>query len=180
METVILFYSRHNLKSMKLRNMIENMNVDIQMICVDSADVRDRLLNDDKYSIKAVPTILTLYDTGQYMAYTGKDLDSWFSQLVENLREYEMSQQVQELETSQSELNNDFQTFTPQTEIQSSILGTPGAPPVDISQQLSQIPETHRVKEVKQPDINPSELAAQMAKQREQHDESLQDNRPFM
>jgi hypothetical protein len=163
---------------MKLKNFIESLGVEIQTICVDSADVKDALLNDERYKIKAVPSVLTIYENGQFMVITGKDLDKWLDELVQNVQEFHAAQEAElQTEMIQSEPQQQ-QFYKQQEEISTTILGTPGAPPQELN--LSQIPETSRVKEVKQSEINPSELAAQMAKQRDQHDERLQENRPFI
>lgn len=175
--SAVLFYSRHNMKSMKYKNIIESLNIDMYMVCVDSADVKDKLLNDNKYQIKFVPTVLTIYESGNFMIYTGNDLDNWFNQLIENVRNYNNeAQHVQEIVPLAPQ--SSFIDNTPLQAENESFISSPGEVPPNL--ELSNIPETHRVKEVKKPDVNPSELAAEMMKQRELHDENLEKNKPFM
>jgi hypothetical protein len=164
---------------MKLKNLVDSLGVEVQTICVDSADVRDALLNDERYKIKAIPTVLTLYDNSQFMIITGKELDKWMNELIQNVQEFHAVQEAEAqrtiLETS-PEMQQQF--YQPQEEISTTILGTPGAPP--LNQKLSQIPETSKVKEIKKNEVSPAEMASQMAKARENHDERLQENRPFI
>lgn len=184
LELAILFYSRHNIKSMKLYRTLQelqSLGLDMQAVSVDSADVREHLLSDTRYNIKSVPSILTVYDNSQFVVLTGREMDQWMMELVENVRN--MNTQ----ENTQIEQYNDQQPLytpinvggyqTPQSS-QISPLGVPGAPPPD--QNLSQVPESQMVKEIKKKDVNPSELAAEMLKQRENYDENLEKNRPFM
>jgi hypothetical protein len=185
--TVLFFYSKRNIKSMKLYKLIQQINVDIQTINVDTTQVRDLLLADNKYKIKIVPTVLTIYDNGEFMIYTGNELDQWFQQLVENVNSLASPQQPQQQEYST--LGTVGDVSLPSRGLQGPLgiinssglqnpLGTINAPPTN--QDLSSIPETSMVKEVKKSTISAAEMAAAMMKEKEQYDEVLDNNKPFV
>lgn len=88
----ILFYSKRDKKSFRMKTIIDNIGADIETVSVDSSIVRDRLQEDDKYGIDQVPTILLLYSSGQHKTYTNKNLDDWFNQLLTNIQEYNSTQ----------------------------------------------------------------------------------------
>jgi hypothetical protein len=172
--TVLFFYSKRNIKSMKLFKLIQQLNVDIQTINVDTTQVRDLLLADNKYKIKIVPTVLTIYDNGEFMIYTGNELDQWFQQLVENVNSLVSPQQPQQ---EYSTLGTVGDVSLPSRGLQGP-LGVPNSPPSN--QNLSTIPETSMVKEVKKSTVSAAEMAAAMMKEKEQYDEILDNNKPFV
>jgi hypothetical protein len=90
----ILFYSKHDIKSYKLKNMVTDMNIDIDTVCVDSKEIRDLLLQDDKYNITEVPSILLLYSSGHHKVYTGMLLEQWFTELLQNLQKISQPEPV--------------------------------------------------------------------------------------
>ena len=89
----ILFYSRRNAKSYKMKQVIDSVGADIETVSVDSVEVRDRLMEDEKYGIDEVPAVLLLYSSGQHKTYTNHGLDEWFGQLLQNIEQYHLEQQ---------------------------------------------------------------------------------------
>lgn len=173
-DQAVLFYSRHNAKSMKLKRWIDESNVDINLVCVDPEDIREHLLKDKKYRIQVVPSVLTIYESGEYLVITGKDLENWFENLIENMRLYEESLlQTELVPQSQPEPQP---LYTEQNSI-TTPLSMPGSAPAN--QDLSEIPETSKVKEIKDKKINPGDVLAEMQRQREEYDEKIAQERPF-
>lgn len=172
--TVVYFYSKRNIKSLKLYKLINQLNVEIQTVNVDSSDIRERLLSDAKYKIKVVPSLLTVYDTGEFVVYTGEDLDAWVKQLVDNVTSVQNMNQDTSIESTAIEINEEDNS--PYSG--GLFLGAPGAPPRNL--ELSSIPVTSMVKEVKKSTVSAADMAAQMMKEKEKYDEVLDSNKPFI
>jgi hypothetical protein len=171
--TVVYFYSKRNIKSLKLYKLINQLNVEIQTVNVDSSDIRERLLSDTKYKIKVVPSLLTVYDTGEFVVYTGEDLDAWIKQLVENVTSVQNMNQQEAVIESTEITSEDSSPYSG-----GLFLGAPGAPPRNL--ELSSIPATSMVKEVKKSTVSAADMAAEMMKQKEKYDEVLDSNKPFI
>ena len=92
----ILFYSKRDKKSCKMKKVAGEIGADLEYVSVDASDVRERLLDDEKYAIEEVPAVLVLYSTGQHKTYIGTKLDNWFTQLLQNIQLYQ--QQAQQLQ----------------------------------------------------------------------------------
>ena len=244
----ILFYSKRDQKSNRMKKIIDNVGADIETVSVDSLEVREILLDDDKYGIDQVPAVLLLYSSGQHKVYTTRGLDDWFDQLLQNIKAYQQQQQQQAMmqPLPQEELHEPM-SYTPiddggipkelrrkpnnMTNIPST-LPSPGRPqlpssgvttllddpsmpgsginggnsgmadamPVQggvSSAQASMITEHIKGaeplipitsdtfvqpgrKEVKKEGLSAGELAKQMAAQREQFEDKLEENRPFL
>jgi len=157
-EQAILFYSRRNSKSIKLKRIIDSLGViDIKTISVDSKKVKESLLQDKNYKIKEVPSVLVIYNNEEFIVLTGNELDYWFNQLIDNVRN--LNQESQQEVSSVSEISETSNSMTPLT--------------------VSEISQTSAVKEIKKEGPSPAELAAQMSKQREQIEENLDSARPL-
>lgn len=83
---VILFYSRKSPKSMEMKELIDETGIDIDSVCVDPAEIRERILQDTKYSVREVPSVLVFFSTKRHKLYAKKPLDTWFSQLMANIK----------------------------------------------------------------------------------------------
>lgn len=90
----ILFYSKRDQKSHRMKKIIDNVGADIETVSVDSLEVREILLSDDTYGIDQVPAVLLLYSSGQHKVYTTRGLDDWFDQLLQNIKAYQQQQQA--------------------------------------------------------------------------------------
>lgn len=243
----ILFYSKHDLKSLKMKKVIDNVGADIETVSVDSQEVRDRLLEDDKFGIDQVPAVLVLYASGQHKTYTGNSLDQWFNQLLENIQNYQMQQQQQMMAAQAPPPQPDPEPYhqieqgipkplrkkpsSSTSQIPTS-LPSPGKPPrtssgssgsttlIDFEEEpgsgiagsgMSEVSGMGGIsdaqasmitqhikdseplipigndpniqpqrKEVKKEGLSAAELAKKMAEQREQYEEKLDENRPFI
>lgn len=192
----ILFYSRHDRKSYEMKKAVDSMGVDVDTVCVDSPSIKERLLEDDVYNIDRVPTALVLYSGGEHRTYTGRHLDQWFEQLMQNVQQYMMQMQPQQEESftpiedvrpvrrTNSENVNLRSLPAPGTAVDAARNAMitehiKGAPPgIDIYEDDPNIQPGR--KEVKKDGISAAELAAQMLEQREQHEEVVEANKPFM
>ncbi len=90
----ILFYSKRDNKSFRMKKVIDSVGADIEAISVDVLEIRERLQEDENFGIEQVPTILILYSSGQHKTLTTGGLDQWFEQLLQNM------QQVQQPSTA--------------------------------------------------------------------------------
>lgn len=219
----ILFYSKHDRKSMQLKNLVDQLNTDIDTVSVDAKKIRRALLHDDTYNIKQVPALLLLYATGQHKIYTSTLLDQWFEQLLQNItaQQQQIAQpQYTPIETPVQEDNytvigentpkplrrraadtQDIPTNLrppgrPKRETGIAGSGMSGTGPVSSAQaamisehirdseptvEISSEPQMQASrKEVKKDGLSAAELAKQMAEAREQYDEKVEENRPFL
>ncbi len=83
----ILFYSKRDKKSFRMKNVIDSVKADIETISVDALEIRERLQEDENFGIEQVPTILILYSSGQHKTLTTDGLDQWFNQLLQNIQQ---------------------------------------------------------------------------------------------
>ena len=67
----VLFWSKYSNNCKKLLELMNEHNFNIENVCVDNKDIRNRILNDKRIKLSKVPTILTLYDTGVIEKYEG-------------------------------------------------------------------------------------------------------------
>lgn len=87
----ILFYSKHDQKSLRMKKVVDAVGADLETVCVDPLEIRERLLEDDKYGITEVPAVLLIYSSGQHKTYSGKSLDQWFEKLIVNIQQEEQA-----------------------------------------------------------------------------------------
>lgn len=205
----ILFYSKHDGKSFKMKQLLDSAGADIDTISVDSSDVRERLLEDDKYGIDQVPAVLILYSSGEHKTYTNKSLDAWVEQLIQNIQQYYQQQSVSQQEVTALEPVDGVSKplrrgpTVASNEMPSS-LPPPGKPRYDsdptdgLSSARAAMINEHirgaepRVqitsdpfvqptrKEVKKDGVSAADLAKQMADQRDLYDEEVKANQPFI
>lgn len=83
---VILFYSKKSERSLEMKDIIDETGIDIDCVSVDSSEIRERVLSDTKYGIREVPSVLVLFSTGRHKVYTRRGLETWFGQLVANIK----------------------------------------------------------------------------------------------
>lgn len=171
-----------------MREAIQNFNIDVETVSVDSAEIKERLLNDDQYGIDRVPAILIVYTTGQYKLYIDSLLDEWFIQLLQNVQQQSPAPQETEQSPHEEYTPIDFGIEEPSP--QPPETGMSAAHTAMINEHIkdsgSRIPISSEPlvqpsrKEVKTDAVSPAELAKQMVEQRERHDEEIEDNRPFI
>jgi len=201
----ILFYSKRHKKSLQMKKIINNIGIDIESISVDAIEIRNRLLDDEKFGINKVPSVLVLYSSGLHKKYTGSNLDQWFDQLLQNIKKYQQQQQsdIEQPAPIQQPINEnvpkslrrkpsnvvDIPTSLPSPG--KRLLGseTPTAAQAAMIQEHIRQPELSVTsdplvqpsrKEVKTECVSAVELAKKMNEQREQLDEKIEENRPFI
>lgn len=177
---VVLFYSKFDKKSLKMKKIIDELNVDVQCVSVDNNEIKELLLNDDKYNIDSVPSVVILYSTGVYKVYTDDNLTEWFETLIENVKQQYTQQEpiIQpEPEPSHEGITSLLDEPNVQlTPFQQSIASQHivGASNIEITSP----PLQTGTKEIKQEGMSAQELAKQMAEQRDRMDESVKPH-PF-
>lgn len=190
----ILFYSNFMEKSKKMKDVILALNVDISTICVDPKKVK-RYLKGNKWGITQVPSLLLISSgssTSDFKVLINSELDQWFSELIDNVKALESP--VASTQTGSTEVTP--LDIPPETEFSNSvgIATNPGyvssaivqnrvrdSPSKNPSTGITEMdaPDTTTLKQIKKETISPTELAKQMAAQREQFDETVQEQRPF-
>lgn len=99
----ILFYSKKEAKSMRMKKIIDTLQADITTVSVDSSQVRQMLLDDDQYNIETIPSVLLIFSNGSHKVLENNNLDYWFAELIENIKKYHQQQQ-QQLEIQRQQL----------------------------------------------------------------------------
>lgn len=185
----VLFYSKFDKKSLEIKHIIDTINADIDTISVDNPKIKDLLSKDTKCNIDEVPTIVVSYTDGGNKIYTGRRLDSWFQQLLENIQSHQVPHETE------PQLTPIEESFTPLIDISEQPSVGSGME-TGVSPIQSAIAAQHIVgsgsnieadphiqsgrKEVKKDGMSAAEIAKQMAQQREAHDEKIDQNKPFM
>jgi len=75
--------------------------VNIESVCVDNKDIRQRIINDKKIKINVVPTIVITYSTGILEKYEGERALDLLYEMIEiknPVQEIEIKNPVQEIE----------------------------------------------------------------------------------
>lgn len=190
----ILFYSKYDKKSYKMKKTIDNIGIDIDTVCADNLEIRERLLDDTQYCIDQVPSVLLLYSSGQHKVYKKKGLDEWFQQLLQNIEQYNQSQQQQPVPQEFTPISEPLMQPPQQPDFGESGMGGSGAVSASQAAMISEhikgseptVPITSDPyvkksrKEVTKEGPSAAELAKQMAEQREHIEEELEENRPFI
>jgi len=82
-EKVVLLYSRLTVKSMKLLQFIEENNFkSIDKVCVDSEDIKNRIIQSSNLKINDIPCIIITYNTGDVEVYEGQPIYNWFNTML--------------------------------------------------------------------------------------------------
>lgn len=149
--SAILFYSKFVNKSLQMLQMINEYDLDIDCVNVDTKAVRNTILNDKRFLIEEVPSILLLMEGGKYKVYTGRKMDIWFNDILEtsvNLLRHsapvEPQQSVPQGVPQQTSLINDEENT-----------------------DISSIMDSHTIPVLKPSTQSAKEIAEQMASQRE-------------
>lgn len=216
---VILFYSKHSSTSLEMKNMVDKFTIDIVNVCVDSKRVKEKLLNDEKYNIVQIPSILAFYIPPQeknrkkhlsklpFKVFSGKELVTWFNQLLNNIVNINNQasgpppRNTESLEMTPIEVHEgeDYTDIVPSSgaERRTSLSGglpIQGGEAAMINNRVisrvsgprgsSQGPEIDYAepgkKEIKKNGLSAKEIAEQIAGQREEYDENIDNNKPFI
>lgn len=187
----ILFYSKKERKSFTIKKLIDEYNIDVETICVDNSEIKNMLLEDDKYNIKQVPTVLIMYSSGEHMVYKNKKLDRWLEELIYNVELYKKQKeetQTPYISEQPSDINNGYTNIinNEQEDMSDNYNGAQqamltehivGAKPINIESEPINTPT---MKEVKKPGLSASEIARKMEEQREKIDDDLDKNKPLI
>lgn len=188
----IFFYSRRNSKSIDIKQIIEELNIDIEAISVDNSTTRELLLSDTKYFIDQVPALLVLYSTGQHRVYTNDKLDTWLEQLIENVRQEYQQQHQQTPLYSPSEPEPEYPISKPlmsrdRSDIRSN-LSAPGirsdsglnSEQQRIASSAIKDTDSESISGIKKDGMTPAQIAKQQIEERERIEEEIDNNKqPF-
>ena len=181
----ILFYSRHNRRGLKMKKIIDELEIDMDTVRVDYPSVRQALQEDEKYGIDKIPAVLLIYTTGVYKTYDGKNLDAWFSELIENYRgdvappppQGTPMTMIQPEPEEYNEPEPDYGGMGQMSGAQASMVNTyiSGGNSVEVE---GPPPPPKSRKEIKQDEISPTEMAKKMSQQREELEEKINQHKP--
>ena len=187
--SALYFYSKRSEKSLKYKQFTDAVK-GLSSICVDSAQVRNLLLEDDKYNVRRVPSLLILYSSGQFNLYENQELDAWFAQLYQNILDDDKHPKE---EPGQFYDVSKPLTHKPPREVKH--MPAPGRPrkkaseqqeetPIDPDQSMEELEVSSesqaKIGAIKTAGVSPSEIARQMQEQREKMDDKDEKNRPFI
>lgn len=83
----VLFWSKYSNNCKKLLSLMNEHNFNIENVCVDNKDIRNRILNDKRINLSKVPTILTLHDTGVIEKYEGEKAFALFHEAFNRMKQ---------------------------------------------------------------------------------------------
>ena len=87
---VILLFSKYSSNSKRLLDSFKNINLrllNIQTICIDNTDIRNRIKNSKTIEIKTVPCILVLYADGGVEKFDGDNVFQFSQNIINNYME---------------------------------------------------------------------------------------------
>lgn len=168
-----------------MKDVIIALNVDISTINVDPKKVRKQLKNN-KWGINQVPTLLLIHQNEDFKVLVGEELDQWFSELIDNIKDLEPKPKseitpltdFEEQEQEEEDINSGTTSIgTNPSYISSAIIQKNPKEETTMLNDEDSPKVTSSIK--KEGDISPSEMAKRMAQQREKFDESVDSQRPF-
>jgi hypothetical protein len=129
----VLFYSKFSNACktfINLLNKVPELKQNINMICIDNKDVRDRIMKNNKLEVKQVPCILRIYQTNGYVElFEGEKsfqfLNAYLSQ----------SQQVQQTQSQQVQQTQSQQVQQTQSQQVQQVQQVPHQVPHQVPQQ---------------------------------------------
>jgi hypothetical protein len=202
---VILFYSKHNKHSFKVKNVLEEYVDDIKMLSVDNPTTKELLLEDDQYSIREVPALLVRYTNGDHEVFVGTSLNNWVARLIENVNNYNHPTSTPLGQPDATQLPPPPPLLSPPplppppqmnphlrpsaTPSQSGLGSISPVHAAMISEHIKDAPPAMPIAEappaqapsaVKNEGESAVDLAARMRDEREQYDEQIDNNKPFL
>lgn len=84
----LYIYSKYSSNCKKLSTLINQSGLDfnLQMLCIDNDQVRQRIKNNKQLDIKSVPCILRFFPNGSVEKYEGSDAFNWVGTIVEQFK----------------------------------------------------------------------------------------------
>lgn len=116
---ICLYYSNYSAKCKNVRTFIDYYRLPINQICVDSEEIRGKLLSTK--AIEGVPTITVLYDDSSVEMLKGDKVMLWFQKQVrpseENIPNEENEKDLYGNEKIEEEDDEEYETFEDDEEI---------------------------------------------------------------
>ena len=103
----LFFYSKYSQLCLSMIDTIKkaNLNVNMEYICVDNKQIRNRILNSKNIKFNSVPCILLVYPNKKIEQYEGNDavnlVNGLISYLNQQLQQQELQKQQQQLQQQQ-------------------------------------------------------------------------------
>ena len=82
-EIIVVYYSNYFPKTVEMKEYLENSE-HVRTLSVDNIDVSRRILKDETYKIKFVPTILSLKEDGTIQIYEKDAAFSYYENIKAN------------------------------------------------------------------------------------------------
>jgi len=198
LQYAILFYSKHSIKSIELKEYFIKNDVNFEYVNVDKKRIRNMLMEDNMYNIEEIPSILLIYKNNEYNCLYGNQLDKWTRELIQNIeyikkkqqeeyeneiREYQKQQIIKNVE--QAGQRNGIERKTNEAP-PSRLMASPGEYKMEndtkmlIDLSSSEVPkQEHNVSGKINSDkpLNPKEAIQKMQEEREKHDKSMETQR---
>ena len=134
---MLFFYNEKSRYCNEIIGILEQINPSkLEMICANTPEVRDILLNDETYGITDIPSLLIIYVNGDHHVLSRAKLDEWLAVIVGN---YNQMVQAAEEEAQQQ------QQFPMGVNDQPVPISSTGPPPIGGPPPVSQPPEAPHV-----------------------------------
>jgi hypothetical protein len=94
----VLFYSQYSPNCKRILNLIENSKIDFTLlfnltnVCIDNAEIRNRILKSTNIKINNVPCLLTIYPDGGVEKYEGSHTFNWFEEIIDKYNKINLKQ----------------------------------------------------------------------------------------
>ena len=76
-EIYIFFYSQSHSDSVRLQKILGN-DSNFRFISVDNKQIREKIIEDTHYSIRKIPSLLIVKESGEDILYEGKNVLRWY------------------------------------------------------------------------------------------------------
>lgn len=169
--SIILLYSKYSPNCKKILSVYDASLSFIKPVCIDNAQIRQRLSNSTSLNIKTVPCVLFRYPDGRLEKFENDNVTDWvIEQISNNISETPYTEVYQESHQPQPQSSQPRQT-QPQPQPESQQSYEPQETDNYSGQQVTSMEDLFEQEESSQPVPNRnqsvSELAANMTQERD-------------
>lgn len=152
--TTIMIYSKHSSRCKNLFDRMAAANVaqfnEFQLLSIDNPKIRQRVKQDTRFEIKAVPCILNLYSTGDVEKYEDQDAFRYVETMIDKFApppQAELPPKVVEtIHPSQDFERNRIRDDERVVVQEEPPRNKPQATPIDMLEEINDIPDDrHRI-----------------------------------
>jgi len=84
---IILFYSQYSQSCIDLIKALSSTTLDIRLLCIDKKRIKEHVLQDTRYQIRVVPTVLIIHSDGNTEKYEDNAAGQWLIRLMNSMNQ---------------------------------------------------------------------------------------------